>query len=308
MKRRFCFFLCVSILIVSSTQIRSTFARGPVTEKIAFTSTRDGNSEVYIMNPDGSQQMNLTWHSARDLAPVWSPTGEHIAFNSDRDGIRDIYLMDADGKNVRKVFRDSAYREYPAWSPDGKKLAYTRPHNDWGIYVGTIDGEQEERVASANFLGGFPTWSPDGTEIVFVSTAVPAAGHLLKAVNLQTRKVRVLLPNNEPRTVWDPAWSPDGTLIAFHWYKKGIHTIRKSGRGMKRIIPNASRPAWSPLGDELIYGKDRQLFKFDFSNRQSKQLTHGAINFGADWSEVKPLPVQPQASSLTTTWATIKQR
>ena len=306
MKHRFCFFLCVLTLIVSSTQIRSVFARGIVTEKIAFTSTRDGNSEIYIMNPDGTQQVNLTWHSARDIAPVWSPTGEHIAFNSDRDGIRDIYLMDADGKNVRKVFRHLAYREYPTWSPDGKKLAYLHAE-DWGIYVGTIDSGQEECVASANFLGGFPAWSPDGSEIVFVSTNAPAA-YLLKIVNLQTHKVRVLLPNNEPRAVWDPAWSPDGTRIAFHWHKKGIYTIRKSGRDIKRIIRNASQPAWSPFGHKLIYGKDRQLFKFDFSNRQSKQLTHGAINFRADWSELKPLTVQPQASSLTTRWATIKQR
>lgn len=305
MKRQFCFSVCVLTLIGISTQVCTVFA-SPLTEKIAFASIRDGNSEVYIMNPDGSQQTNLTWHPARDLAPAGSPTGEYIAFNSNRDGIRDIYLMEANGRNVRKVFRDSAYREYPAWSPDGKKLAYTRPHSNWGLYVGTIDGEQEERVASVNFLGGDPTWSPDGSEIVFVSTD-PPGGYLLKTVNLQTRKVKVLLPN-DGKTIWDPVWSPDGTHIAFHWRTEGIYTIRKSGRGLKRLVRNGSRPAWSPSGDELIYGKDSQLFKFDLSNRKSKQLTHGAINFGADWSEVKPLPVEPQASSLTTTWGAVKQR
>ncbi|MDE0012020.1 MAG: hypothetical protein OXU36_12790 [Candidatus Poribacteria bacterium] len=305
MKRQFCLFLFVLILILGSIQVCPVFARATLDTKIAFASTRDGNSEVYVMNPDGSQQVNLTRHPSRDLAPAWSPTGEHIAFNSDRDGIRDIYLMDADGKNVRKVFRSSAYREYPAWSPDGKKLAYTRPHSDWGIYVGTIDGEQEERVATANFLGGDPAWSSDGSEIVFVATGL--AGYLLKAVNLQTRKVRALIPE-EPKTVLDPAWSPEGTRIAFCWHTKGIYTIRKSGKGLKLLIRNAGSPAWSPLGDELIYGKNKQIFKFDLSNRRSRQLTHEAINFGADWSEVKPLSVQPQASSLATRWATMKQR
>ncbi len=305
MKRQSCLVLCVLTLGLNITQVCTVFAN-PATEKIAFTSTRDGNSEIYIMNPDGSQQQNLTWYSARDLAPVWSPTGQHIAFNSDRDGIRDIYLMEANGRNVRKVFQSSAYREYPTWSPDGKKLAYLHGE-DRSIYVGTIDGEQEERVAPTNILGGYPAWSPDGSEIAFVDTDLPA-GYLLKAVNLQTRKVRVLLPNNEPKTIWDPAWSPDGTLIAFHWYKKGIYTIRKSGRGLKLLVRDASRPAWSPDGDELIYGKGNQLFKFGLSNRRSKQLTHGAINFGADWSEVKPLPVEPQVSSLTTRWAAVKRR
>ena len=304
MKRRFCFFLHLLILL-GSTAIFPVLARAAATSKIAFTSTRDGDSEIYVMNPDGSQQMNLTRHPSRDLAPAWSPTGEHIAFNSDRDGIRDIYLMDADGKNVRKVFRSLAYREYPTWSPDGQRIAYLHAE-DWGIYVGTINGGREERVASANFLGGSPAWSPDGSEIVFVATGPP--GYLLKVVNIQTQKVRVLVPNNEARILRDPAWSPDGTRIAFQWHKKGVYIINKNGRGMKRLIQSASRPAWSPLGDELIYGKDKQLFKFNFRNRRSNQLTHGAINFGADWSELKFLSVQPQPLSLTTTWGTIKQR
>ena len=304
MKRQLCFFLSILIFIASGGHLCSVFARA-ATEKIAFTSTRDGNSEIYIMNPDGSQQQNLTWHPARDLAPAWSPTGEYIAFNSGRDGTRDIYLMDADGKNVRKVFRRLAYREYPTWSPDGKKLAYLHAE-DWGIYVGTVDGEREERVASANFLGGDPDWSPDGSEIVFVSTNAP--GYLLKIVNLRTGKVRVLVESRDAGSLLDPVWSPDGTRVAFYWRTKGIYTITQNGRGLKRLMPNASRPAWSPLGDELIYGRNKQLFRLDLSNRRSNQLTHGAINFGADWSEVKPLPVEPHASHLTTKWAALKQR
>ena len=51
------------------------FAKAPTTPKILFTSARDGNSEIYIMNPDGSEQVNLTQHPATDQQPVWSPTG-----------------------------------------------------------------------------------------------------------------------------------------------------------------------------------------------------------------------------------------
>ena len=72
------------------------------------------------MNPDGSDQKNLTQHRANDYAPVWSPTGRQILFVSDRGGIPDLYLMDADGTNVRQVFKKLRGREFPTWSPDGK--------------------------------------------------------------------------------------------------------------------------------------------------------------------------------------------
>ena len=306
MQYRFRFLFWGLAFILSGAQVSTVFARAPITAKIVFASTRDGNSEIYIMNPDGSRQVNLTRHPSRDLAPVWSPTGAHIAFNSDRDGTRDIYIMDADGKNVRKVFRDLAYREYPVWSPDGKKLAYLHA-GDWSIYVGTVDGGQEERITATNFLGGWPAWSPDGTVIAFILTAGPG-NYQLRSFNLQTRSEKVLMPKGEQGMFFNPDWAPDGDHIAFHWNKKGIYVIDRHGRGLKRLIPNASRPAWSPLGDELVYGRKQQLFKYNLRSRRSEQLTRGAINFGADWSDLQALPVQPQASLLTTKWATLKQR
>jgi len=306
MQYRFRFLFWGLAFILSGAQVSTVFARAPVTAKIVFASTRDGNSEIYIMNPDGSKPVNLTRHPSRDLAPAWSPTGEHIVFNSHRDGTRDIYIMDANGKNVRKVFRRLAYREYPVWSPDGKKLVYTNASN-WSIYVGTIADQQEERITSTNFLGGWPAWSPDGPEVAFISTEGPWA-YNLKVVNLETRKERLLMPNEEIGKFFDPDWSPDGTRIAFHWSKKGIYVMDRNGKGLRRLVSNASRPTWSPLGNELVYGKKQQLFKFNLSSRRSKQLTHGAINFGADWFDPQTLPVHPQASLLTTKWATLKQR
>lgn len=300
-------FLSVLALILSSTQVCPAFAKAPKTAKIAFHSSRDGNLEVYVMNPDGRKQINLTWHASRDFNPAWSPTGEHIVFNSDRDGVYDIYLMEADGKKVRKVFQRLARRECPAWSPDGQRLAYLR-RDDWGIYVSTVNGEHEELVVSPNFLGGCPAWSPDGSEIVFVSAPDPAK-RVLKVINLQTHEERVLVPNQAPRTLWGPpAWSPDGTHIAFYWSLKGIYVVDNNGKGLKHLTDGVY-PAWSPLGDELVYQRNSQLFKFNIGSRRSKRLTHGVgVNSGADWFDPELLPVRPQSSLLTTMWAAIKEK
>ena len=97
----------------------------PDGKKIAFTSYRDGNTEIYTMNPDGGDLQNLTQNSAFDEFPEWSPDGKKIAFRSKRQrGINKIYVMDADGGNVRRITDIQGKRV--TWSPDGKHLVYNR--------------------------------------------------------------------------------------------------------------------------------------------------------------------------------------
>ena len=122
---RFFLFYPLSLILISAS-IYPVFASAPKTEKIAFTSDRDGNAEIYIMNSDGTGQTNLTQHIASDFQPAWSPTGEQILFASTREGMSNLYLMDADGANVRKVFDDFRSRLAPAWSPDGRQISYIR--------------------------------------------------------------------------------------------------------------------------------------------------------------------------------------
>ena len=96
----------VVVLILSVIQIETFAGKAPTMSKILFTSVRDGNYEVYIMNTDGSHQVNLTQNRADDFQAVWSPTGEQILFVSDRDGgTHDLYLMNPDGSDIRRVFK-----------------------------------------------------------------------------------------------------------------------------------------------------------------------------------------------------------
>ena len=314
-------------LILMSTNISNTRAKAPTTAKIVFGSYRDGNGEIYIMNPNGSEQVNLTRDPAEDLFAVWSPDGEAILFASNRNGTRDLYLMDADGSNIRKVFKQTVHRQHPTWSPDGRQIAYERGID--AIYIATL-GKQTE----THLVDGFhPAWSPNGKEIVFASGVF--GSHRLTLINVRSGRQKQILPEDARAWQHEPAWSPTGKKIAFSWLnqilphgklfdlvdKETIYIVNRDGTALERIVPEAggkaTYPAWSPSGNELIYtqkiNNQDQLFKIDLVNRASEQLTHIAKGFlrsnetGNWFDPAYALPVSPQPQLLTTTWAEVKK-
>jgi len=101
--------------------------------RVVFESYRDGNWEIYAVNPDGSGLTRLTANGAQDVTPVWSPDGTRIAFVSDRDGNPELYVMHADGSAQTRLTLDPAADLLPTWSPDGSRIAWVRVHETEGV-------------------------------------------------------------------------------------------------------------------------------------------------------------------------------
>ena len=80
------------------------------------------NSEIFVVNADGSGERRLTRNTGRDSNPVWSPDGRRIAFESNWQ----LNVMNADGSGQRRLTRNGGRNFAPAWSPDGQKLAFER--------------------------------------------------------------------------------------------------------------------------------------------------------------------------------------
>lgn len=137
--------------------------------KIAFYSSRDGESEIYVMNPDGTDQTRLTSDGNSDAYPAWSPDGTKIAFASQRDGDADIYVMNADGSGRTRLTYNPSFDLSPDWSPDGTQIAFT---GDRDIYVMDADGTNVRKLTNAGEQDqhGAPAWSPDGSKIAFTSS------------------------------------------------------------------------------------------------------------------------------------------
>jgi TolB protein len=87
--------------------------------EIAFFGDRDGNAEIYVMNPDGTGLRRLTEEPTDDVLPAWSPDGAKIAFVSSRDGNEELYVMNADGTHVTRLTNDPSDDVDPVWSPAG---------------------------------------------------------------------------------------------------------------------------------------------------------------------------------------------
>lgn len=77
-------------------------------KKIAFTSTRDGSSAIYVMDADGKNVKQLTNGESEDRAPAWSPDGKKIAFCRHLGNNWEIFVMDADGSNQVNLTDDPA--------------------------------------------------------------------------------------------------------------------------------------------------------------------------------------------------------
>jgi Tol biopolymer transport system component len=198
-------------------------AWSPDGKRIAFTSTRDGNNEIYLMNADGSTQTRLTNNAAIDIDPKWSPDGR-ILFNSTRDVQGDIYVMDDNGANVTRL--TVFHAGHPDWSRDGSKIAFMGlPSSDRHpqIYIADADGRNITHVVTTPRPTAEPCWSPTG-QIVF-TTIVDKLGVRINIFQVDSDGRNLKRLTAGPLADERPSLSPDGSKLAFHSNRDGNYEI-----------------------------------------------------------------------------------
>ncbi|HEU0054782.1 MAG TPA: hypothetical protein VFQ39_16460 [Longimicrobium sp.] len=161
--------------------------------RIVFTSTRDGDLELYVMDADGGNVRRLTHEEGYDGGAFFSPDGKQIVYRAHhptgaaledyrsllrqklvRPTTLEIWVMDADGSNKRQVTNNGKANFAPFFLPDGKRIIFSSNQHDptgrdFDLYLVNVDGTGLERVTTTPEFDGFPMFSPDGKKLVFGS-------------------------------------------------------------------------------------------------------------------------------------------
>ena len=179
-------------------------AWSPDGRQIAIVLTRDGHSQIYSVNADGSGLKRLTTSSGIDTEPNWSPDGKYLLFTSDRGGSPQIYRMPSYGGEPARLSYDGSYNVSPRYSPDGKSFAFIqREGGRFRIAVQDIVSGQVQ-VLTDNTQDESPSWAPNGKMILYATTVLGRG--VLSAVSSDGRVKQKL--STQSGDVREPAWGP----------------------------------------------------------------------------------------------------
>lgn len=148
--------------------------------RVALTLTKDGDSEIYLLDPKQVSRYGwvtakrLTNHPGIDTSPTWSPDGRQIAFVSNRYGNPQLWVMNTDGTDKKRLTRRGYYNQTPAWCPmkDSKLIAFTsRKNSRFSIFTyHTTMGTYRRITSSSQGNNEEPTWAPNCQLIAFASS------------------------------------------------------------------------------------------------------------------------------------------
>ncbi len=182
------------IQLTNSPKYDAEATISPKADKIIFTSTRDGDPELYLMNLDGSDQKRLTYEKGYDGGAFFSADGNKIVFRASRpktekelkvyddlvnEGLvkptnLEIFVMDADGTNMKQVTNLKAASFAPFFHPDGKRIIFSsnfgsKNLREFNLFMINIDGTGLEQITYNPSFDGFPMFAYDGKYLIFSS-------------------------------------------------------------------------------------------------------------------------------------------
>lgn len=236
-------------------------------KRIAFTSDRDGDPEIYVMNADGTSPRRLTHTPGRDAHPFFSRDGRRIVFQSPRaNGVdTNIYVMNSDGANVVQLTNLKGFAGVPVYSPDEKLIVFQwretnnfEDNGKWRICLMNTDGSGFRVITPGLANDQVPNWSRDGKRLLFYSDRTGKDQlYTMKPDGTDVRRVFASEFNDNAAF-----WSRDNRKISFTSDRDGkreLYVMDADGKNVRRLTNTRATErlgVWSPDATKIAFSSD----------------------------------------------------
>jgi len=249
----------------------------PPVYRLAYETKPGDNYEVYAINADGTDNVNISKLSGGDLDPAWSPDGSKVVWVH-YAGDTEIWVSNADGTNRQALTSNDADDLDPEWSPDGTKIAFRSERDGrWEVYVMNADGASQTRMTTESCQSTLPLWSPDGTKIAFLCGLDTYADVWVMDAN-GANKVNLTSDDDQDGAV---AWSPDSAYLAYVrsplGYDTEIFKVNVASHTITRLTNNSVddySPQWSPNGLKIVFSTKFTTFDIAVMNADGSNVVN----------------------------------
>ncbi len=279
-----CFGFALIPFIIGCGGMPDTETQQPVS-KIIFTVQGEAGTDIYIMDPDGSNQMPLFQASYTIRQPVWSPDGTKILYSGREDEGWEAFIINPDGSNNKKIPNSMGVND-GAWTNDNQTICYTgQTEKGRGLITLRIDGTGRTLLPTGSDNDAYSTWSSSVSKIAFESGR--DGNPEIYAMN-GDGSGSIRLTDNSNLDEW-PSVSPDGMKIAYASgieEDKDIWIVNMDGTNRVQITNDVTIgdafSSWSPDGTQIVFttaseGVDPELFMVKIDGTGLTKIADGAF-------------------------------
>jgi TolB protein len=180
----------------------------PKENKLAYTFSKDGRPEIYILDLDKNIRQAITRTVFFSIEPSWSPDGQRIVFSSSKTGRPHIWVANRDGSSAKRLTFAGQYNSSPNWSPRGDRIVFSgqeNKRNNFNIFMVDPSGSNLVRLTDDSTSSENPSFSPDGRFVAFSSNKDGI--YRIYVMTALGTKMRVLTPK-ALGPCKQPSWSP----------------------------------------------------------------------------------------------------